>query len=148
MRFAFGFRFFRNFCTIAAQRGVETDRVLRANSLKKAKLSAAKAREREAIATLRKADLARTRGELISRREAQNQAAFIFITLRQKLLAMPAAIARKLDVPDRHKAKLIIDSAVREVLTELAELPDAVMQKQYEDFVGNGGGPEAGKTSR
>jgi hypothetical protein len=55
--------------------------------------------------------------------------------LRSRLLALPAQLARQLDVPDRHAAKLIIDERIRECLVELSELPDRVTQTQYENFV-------------
>ena len=100
-----------------------------------AKLSAARAREREAIATLREADVLQKRSELISRDEAQRQAAFLLVAIKQRLLALPARLSRELDVPDRRAAKRIIDERIRECLVELSELPDRVTQTQYENFV-------------
>ena len=85
--------------------------------------------------TEREANLARMRGELISRDEAQRQAAFLLVAIKQRLLGLPTQLARKLDVPDRHVAKLIIDERIRECLVELSELPDRVTQTQYENFV-------------
>jgi hypothetical protein len=83
----------------------------------------------------REANLARMRGELISRDEAQRQAAFLLVTIKQRLLTLPARLSRELDVPDRHAAKLIIDEWIRECLVELSALPDKVTQTQYENFV-------------
>jgi hypothetical protein len=100
-----------------------------------AKLSAARAREREAIATLREADVLRKRHELISRDTAMKQASFLFVSIRQRLLALPTQLVRKLDVPDKPRARMIIDASIRECLTELSELPDRVTREQYEDFV-------------
>jgi hypothetical protein len=100
-----------------------------------AKLSAARAREREAIATLREADVLQKRSELISRDEAQRQAGFLLVAIKQRLLALPARLSRELDVPDRRAAKRIIDERIRECLVELSELPNTVTQTQYENFV-------------
>ena len=100
-----------------------------------ARFAAARAEKEEALATLRQAEVLRKRGELISRDEAQREAAFLLVAIKQRLLALPARLSRELDVPDRHAAKMIIDEWVRECLVELSELPNKVTQTQYENFV-------------
>ena len=63
---------------------------------------------------------------------------------------MPALLARRLDVPDKHQARMVIDSAIREVLTELAELPNVITRGQYEAFEAKNGEkrPEKRKNPR
>jgi hypothetical protein len=84
------------------------------------------------MADLREAEAKRRTGQLIEKAEATRQASFLFVTIRQRLLALPPLLARRLDVPDKHQARMIIDSAIREVLTELAELPNVITRGQYE----------------
>jgi phage terminase Nu1 subunit (DNA packaging protein) len=101
----------------------------------RAELVRAQTRERVAKATLAEMEARKRTGELIDRATAMRQASFLFVTIRQRLLALPAQLARRLEVPDKHQARMIIDSAIREALTELAELPDVITREQYEDFV-------------
>ena len=97
-----------------------------------ARFAAARARKESALADLREAESKRRAGELIEKATATRQASFLFVTIRQRLLALPPLLARRLDVPDKHQARMIIDSAIREVLTELAELPNVITRGQYE----------------
>src|SRR4030095_8286650 len=68
--------------------------------------------------------LAERRGELIEKRLIERQAAFLLISLRQKILAVPNRLARQLvNIADVNKAKAILKDAMLALLTELADLP-------------------------
>ena len=60
-----------------------------------ARLQAAKAREREAIAALREAELARKRGELVETAAVTREAQDVCIVIRSRLLLLPTLLARK-----------------------------------------------------
>jgi hypothetical protein len=101
-----------------------------------AQLIRERTRKERALADLREAEFRRKRGQLIERCEAVHQASFLFAAIRWKLLALPTLVARRLEVPDRerHAAKLVVDSTIREVLTELAALPSVITREQWEAF--------------
>ena len=84
----------------------------------------------------REANLARMRGELISRDEAQRQASYLVTELRQKMLLLPARISHKLDLdaPLRHKTKLELDAAIHAALDEFSQLPDVILQSGYDHY--------------
>jgi phage terminase Nu1 subunit (DNA packaging protein) len=87
-----------------------------------ARLSAAKAREREAIAALREAELARKRGELVETAIVTREAQDVCIVIRSRLLLLPTQLARKCVGKSQHETRMIIDSGIREALTELSNL--------------------------
>jgi hypothetical protein len=90
-----------------------------------------KTRAAEVQRTLREAELLRKRGQLIDRATAVKQAAYIIIATRQRFLLLPDRLARATHGLDVHKAKLVIDKAIRDVLDELSEnLPNAVIKEQ------------------
>jgi hypothetical protein len=88
-----------------------------------ARFAEARARKETALATLREAELLRKRGELIARKSVIQQFTYVTIALRQRLLAMPAQLCRKLEGKSAHEIKLIVDGAVRLALEELANWP-------------------------
>ena len=70
-----------------------------------ARLSAAKAREREAIAALREAELARKRGELVETAVVTREAQDVCIVIRSRLLLLPTQLARKCVGKSQHEMK-------------------------------------------
>jgi hypothetical protein len=100
-----------------------------------AKFAEARARKETALAELRESELRRRKGELIEKNVAVMQASFLFGAIRQKMLALPTLLVRKLQVPDAHQARMIIDADIRELLTELSKLPEVITQRQFEDFI-------------
>ena len=85
------------------------------------RLSAAKAREREAIAALREAELARKRGELVETAVVTREAQDVCIIIRSRLLLLPTQLARKCVGKSQHEMRMIIDAAIRETLTALSD---------------------------
>jgi hypothetical protein len=104
----------------------------------RAELVAAQVRERIAKAILAEAEVARKRGELISRDTAVKQSSFIMASIRQRLLSLAGSLPRKLAGKSQHEMKLIIDASIRECLTELSKLPERVTQEEYNYFKENG----------
>ena len=86
-----------------------------------ARLQAAKAREREAIAALREAELARKRGELVETAVVAREAQDVSIIIRSRLLLLPTQLARKCVGKSQHEMRMIIDAAIRETLTALSD---------------------------
>jgi hypothetical protein len=80
----------------------------------------------------REVKLAQQRGELISREMAQRQSAFVMTSLRSRLLSLPATLSRKLDVADRHAAKLLIEREVKAALEELSDFTDRVTDDEWQ----------------
>jgi hypothetical protein len=57
--------------------------------------------------------LAERRGELIEKRLVERQAAFLLLSLRQRILAVPDRLARQLvNIPDVNKARTILKDAM------------------------------------
>jgi hypothetical protein len=80
--------------------------------------------------------LAERRGELIERRLVERQAAFLLLSLRQRVLAVPDRLARQLvGITDVKKAKAILKEAMLALLTELADLPSKVTNPRWLDEV-------------
>jgi hypothetical protein len=79
----------------------------------------------------REVKLAQQRGELISREMVQRQSAFVMTSLRSRLLALPATLSRKLEVSDRHAAKLLIEREVKAALEELSDFTDRVTDDEW-----------------
>ena len=95
-----------------------------------ARLAAAKAREREAIATLRETELARKRGELYPNKVYHRLAAYAFTCFKEHYRGAPTAMLQlflrtlrgkldHLDEADKHAVKMAIDALMREWLAEL-----------------------------
>ena len=79
----------------------------------------------------REVKLAQQRGELISREMVQRQSAFVMTSLRSRLLSLPATLSRKLEVADRHAAKLLIEREVKAALEELSDFTDRVTDDEW-----------------
>jgi hypothetical protein len=93
-----------------------------------ARFQAAKAREREAIATLRETELARKREELIDKKTVEFLVADTIVKLRQGLMRAPAqAITdlRRFNLPHEvlHAIKMSLDKTFRD---ELGKAEDAL----------------------
>jgi hypothetical protein len=71
-------------------------------------------------------ELAMARGELISKRLAVQQATFLTIAARQKLLAIPQIWCRRLASVDVAQASKILREMSLSILAELKDLPNAV----------------------
>jgi hypothetical protein len=86
------------------------------------RLQEAKAREREAIAALREAEVALRRGKLVETAIVTREAQDITIIIRSRMLLLPTLLARKCVGKSQHEMRMIIDSGIREALTELSNL--------------------------
>jgi hypothetical protein len=80
--------------------------------------------------------LAQQRGELIEKRLIERQAAYLLLSLRQRVLAVPDRLARQLvNIADVNKARAILKKAMLALLTELADLPSKVTNPRWLDEV-------------
>ena len=80
--------------------------------------------------------LAEIRGQLIEKRLVERQAAFLLLSLRQRVLAVPDRLARQfVNIPDVNKARTILRDAMLALLTELADLPSKVTNPRWLDEV-------------
>ena len=80
--------------------------------------------------------LAERRGELIEKRLVERQAAYLLLSLRQRVLAVPDRLARQLvNIADVNKARGILKDAMLALLTELADLPSKVTNSRWLDEV-------------
>jgi hypothetical protein len=76
--------------------------------------------------------LAKARGELILRDLVERQAAYLLITMRQRMLAVPQAYAGRLvGQGDPHEAAQILRAAMIECLDELKDLPAKVSDASW-----------------
>jgi hypothetical protein len=81
-------------------------------------------------------ELAIRRNELIEKSLVTKQAAFILLSLRQRILAVADRLARQLvNIDDVNKAKAILKDAMLALLTELADLPSKVTNPRWLDEV-------------
>ena len=105
--------------------------------------------------------LAKARGELILRDLVEKQAAYLLISMRQRMLAVPQAYAGRLvGLTDTHEAVQILRQAMIECLNELKDLPARITDASWlervgeEQAAGDDGPPESvgkpprGKTPR
>lgn len=109
------------------------------SELTKARTQLAQMRyQREAMA------VAERRGELITRKLVEQQAAYLMIAFRQKMLTLGASWSRRfIGLSDVHEAKRLIDQMARETLTELAHLPEKVTDPNWLSTIeGDGDGHE------
>ena len=88
--------------------------------------------------------VAERRGELITKKLVEQQAAYLLISFRQKMMSLGTGWARRfVGLKDVHGAKVLIDEMARETLTELAKLPEKVTDPNWLETVeGNGEGHE------
>ena len=76
------------------------------------------------------------RGELISKALVGKQAAFLLISLRQRILAAPDRLARQfMNIADVNNVRTILKQAMLALLTELADLPSKVTNPHWLDEV-------------
>jgi hypothetical protein len=94
---------------------------------KRKRIDAESARQR-----LHEAKMLAMKGELISKKHVTRQAAFLVISLRQRLLAIAAQHARELlNVSDEREMASRLDAIVRSALDEIAELPERVSDPNW-----------------
>jgi hypothetical protein len=75
---------------------------------------------------------AKARSELIEKSLVERQASFLLITIRQKLLNLPAAYARRiLNLTDVNQANRILKEMMISLLDELRELPLKVVDPNW-----------------
>jgi hypothetical protein len=80
--------------------------------------------------------LAERRGQLIEKRLVERQAAFLLLSLRQRVLAVPDRLARQLvNIPEDNTARTILRSAMLALLDELADLPNKATNPRWLDEV-------------
>ena len=93
--------------------------------------------------------LAKARGELVLRDLVEKQAAYLLISMRQRMFAVPQAYAGRLvGLADPHEAAQILRAAMNELLDELKDLPARVtdaswLERVVEEQAAGGGEPVA-----
>ena len=91
--------------------------------------------------------LAKARGELVLRDLVERQAAYLLISMRQRMLAVPQSYACRLaGLTDPHEAAQVLRAAMLECLDELKDLPARVTDASWLERVAEqeaGGEPEA-----
>jgi hypothetical protein len=88
--------------------------------------------------------LAKARGELIEKKLAQTQAAFLLVGMRQRTLAIPQALCDRLAAAgDPLEVKTILDEAMRGLLTEMQDLPNRIDAAEWERFLADGAPSES-----
>ena len=97
--------------------------------------------------------LAERRGELIEKRLVDQQAAYLLVVLRQRILAVPHAYARRiLNITDPRQAKEILREAMVGLLDTIKDLPNAATDPNWLDTLEGDGPPsqpvEAKKVSK
>ena len=102
------------------------------------RISAEAARQR-----LHEAKMLAMKGELISKRHVQKQAAFLVLSLRARLLAIPGEHARELaGIADERELQSRLDAILRAALDEIAEMPLKVTDERWleklDELDGNG----------
>jgi hypothetical protein len=76
--------------------------------------------------------LAERRGELIEKRSVERQAAYLLVALRQRILNVPQAYARRIiGLKDASQAKRMLQEMAISVLNELKDLPQKVTNPNW-----------------
>ena len=76
--------------------------------------------------------LAKARGEVIEKTLVERQASFLLVALRQKILAVPDTLSRKLvNIPDPAQVRRILREAMLNLLNELQDLPSKVTDQHW-----------------
>lgn len=76
--------------------------------------------------------LAKAREELVERRLVEKQTAYLLVSLRQRILTVPSAYARRiLNLGDLRQAKGILTEAMLSLLHELQDLPAKVTNPHW-----------------
>jgi hypothetical protein len=87
--------------------------------------------------------LARSRHELIEKRLVEQQASYLLIAFRQRMLSVPQAYARQLvGIDDTKVMAGKLRSMVLNVLNELQHLPEKVTDANWLEKLENGDGGE------
>jgi hypothetical protein len=76
--------------------------------------------------------LAKARGELILKTLVERQAAYLLVSVRQRILAVPDNLCRRiLNLSDPAQARRILKEAMLSLLSELKDLPQAVTDSDW-----------------
>ena len=87
--------------------------------------------------------VAERRGELITKKLVEQQAAYLLIGFRQRMMNLGASWCRRfVGLQDVHEAKKLIDEMARSTLTELADLPQKVTDPNWLSAIEGGDGQE------
>jgi hypothetical protein len=77
-------------------------------------------------------NLARERGELIEKRLVEEQAAYLLVALRQRILQVPHAYARRMvGCKDAKAAKTMLHEIAISLLNDLKDLPNKVTDPNW-----------------
>jgi hypothetical protein len=80
--------------------------------------------------------LAERRGQLIEKKLVQTQAAFLLVGMRQRALTLPQAYCDRLAASgDPLEVKSVLDQAMRELLSEMQELPTRIDAAEWDRFL-------------
>ena len=94
-------------------------------------------RQMRAKAFMAETAAAERRGELISRKLVEFQAAYLLIAMRQRILRLPAECAPQLvGLADVHEIRMVLESAARALLDELKDLPSKVTDPNWLESLG------------
>ena len=86
-------------------------------------------------------ELARERGELISKRLAGQQATYLLVAMRQKILNLLQTYSRRLvGLKDVREVQKVLDGAAISILNEIRDLPSAVTDPDWLARVEENGG--------
>jgi hypothetical protein len=89
-------------------------------------------RQMRSKAQTREMLLAKARSELVLKSLVERQASFLLISLRQRILAVPDNLCRKMvNVADATQARRILREAMLSFLNELKDLPQAVTDPNW-----------------
>ena len=98
---------------------------------------------------LHEAKMLAMKGELISKKHVTRQATFLVISLRQRLLAIPAQHARDLlNIDEEWQMALRLETIVRDALETLAEMPLKVSDPDWMQKLDDGIEETPAKRSR
>ena len=87
-------------------------------------------------------ELAARRGELISRKLAETQLAYLLVCMRRQLLSLPGVLAGQLaGLSDVRKIRMVLEGAVHAALGELADLPAKVVDPHWLEHIDDNGSP-------
>jgi hypothetical protein len=85
-------------------------------------------------------ELAARRGELLSRKLAETQLAYLLVCMRRQLLSLPGVLAGQLaGLTDAHKIRMVLEGAMHAALNELANLPAKVVDPHWLEKVEENG---------
>ena len=80
--------------------------------------------------------LGERRGQLIEKKLVQTQAAFLLVGMRQRALTLPQAYCDRLAASgDPLEVKSVLDQAMRELLSEMQELPTRIDAAEWDRFL-------------